>query len=110
MIRAGDLNRRVQFLRAELVDDGLQERPGALAALGSPVWASRRDVMDAEVQRMGLEFGTLTSRFVVRSSSFTRGLSVGDWFDCDSKRWEVRGIKQVHDRAGLEITATAKVT
>jgi head-tail adaptor len=108
-MRAGDLDRRVQVLRAAAVDDGLQSRPGDFVAHGGPVWASRRDVSDGEAQRMGTEAGTLTSRFQIRRSRFADGITIRDRLTCDGLTYEIVGIKQIDGRAGLEITATARV-
>lgn len=109
MINAGDLDRQVQFLRAASVDDGLQILKGDFADLGAPVWASRKDVSDGEVQRMGQEVGLLVSRFVVRRSSFADAITAADCLRCEGVTYEIAGIKQVHGRSGLEITARAKV-
>lgn len=109
MIGAGVRDRRVQFLRAPLVDDGIQKRLGDMAAHGTPRWASRSDLSDGEVQRSGQEVGTLLSRFVVLSCTFTRSITPADEMTCDGLRWTILGIKETSGRAALEITARAKV-
>ena len=109
MIGAGRLDRRVQFLRASAVDDGLQSRPGSYAVLGSPVWASRADVSDGEAVTMGQERGVLTSRFVVRRSVFSLGITAKDRLQCDGREYHIQGIKEARRPEFLEITATSKV-
>lgn len=109
MIGAGELDRRLQFMRAASVDDGLQTLKGPLDELGDPVWARRKDVSDGEIQRMGQEVGTLVSRFVVRRSSFTDAITAADCLICDGVTFEISGIKQVEGRRMLELTARAKV-
>lgn len=109
MIGAGKRDRRVQFLRAALTDDGFQSRPEAMAPYGTQRWAARADLSDTEVQRSGQEVGTLMSRFIVLSCTLTRSLTPADEMTCDGRRWTILGIKETGGRAGLEITARAKV-
>lgn len=109
MIGAGDLRERVQFLRAAAVDDGLQSRPGGYALLGSPVWAARSDISDGESVAMGQERGVLTSRFVVRRSVFSLGVTVKDRLRHEGRDWHIQGIKEARQREFLEILATVKV-
>lgn len=107
MIGAGDLDRRVRFMRSVPVDNGL-EMADAWADHGAPVWASRRDVSDAERAAAGWIEATVASRFVVRSSSFTRELTAKDRLVCEGLTYDIQGIKQLDRRAFLEITAIAR--
>lgn len=108
-MNAAAMDRRMQVMRAAIVDDGFQQRAGDFAVHGSPIWAERRDMSDGEAQRMGQVVGSLTTRFRVRSSTFSRGITSADQLVCDGVTFEISGIKQTDGRAGLEITATAKV-
>lgn len=108
MIRAGDLDRRVTFLRAASVDDGVASRPGAYEPIGT-VWASRKDVSDAERLRSGMVLADLVSRFVIRASSFSRGILTSDRLRCDGREYDILAIKEVEGRAGLELTGRARV-
>lgn len=100
----GALNRRVHFMRALRVDDGYQSRPGQPAPYGGPVWASLRDVSDAERFVAGATRSSLTTRFVVRWSSLTDSLTPADTLRCEGRDYEIVGIKELVRRAYLEIT------
>ncbi len=104
----GKLDRRVTFLRAELMDDGLQERYGDAAPLGT-VWASKTDVSDGERERLRAVGSEITARFVVRSNSVTRSVLRSDLLTCDGLTYEVVAIKEIGRRDGIEISAVAKV-
>lgn len=103
---AGKLNRRIRFRRATLVDDGFGQAE-TWADHGSPIWASRRDVSDAEKAGAGQVSATVMARFQVRASTFTRGLNPKDRLICDGREFEVMGLKEAIDPGLIEITATA---
>lgn len=106
-MNASKLDRRAQFRRAVLVDNGYstveqwQDR-------GHPVYAARRDISDAEKFASGTVLSVLTSRFTVRHSPFTADLTPSDRLTCDGAEWAITGIKEVSEprRCWLEITAT----
>lgn len=105
------LDRRIQVLRAELIDDGYQTRPGPFEPLGTPIPGSRRDVADAERFAAGTIMATLTSRFIVRHTTFSAQIKPSDRLSVDGSEWGIVGIKQIpHPRRfWLEITATQVV-
>ncbi|MFE3839416.1 phage head closure protein [Pseudogemmobacter sonorensis] len=105
-MKSGDFNRRIRFQRASLVDDGLQSVE-IWVDHGTPKWAARKDVSDAERAAAGWIEATVVSRFTVRSSEFTRGLTAKDRLTCSGLTFDIQGIKEV-GRSGLEITATAR--
>lgn len=107
-IRAGDLDRRVTFLRAAPVDDGLANRPGVFSPIGT-VWASRKDMSDGERLRAGMVLADSVARFVVRASIFSRGILTSDRLQCDGREYDILGIKEVEGRAGLELTARVRL-
>lgn len=108
MSNAGRLDRRIQFQRAGKVDDGLQVTE-AWANHGAQIWAGRKDVSDAERAQAGWIEATVASRFTVRSSVFTRGLTAKDRLICDALIFDITGIKEVGRRDLLEITAVARI-
>lgn len=108
MSGAGDLDRRVQFRRATLVDDGFQQVE-TWGNHGNPVWASKTDVSDGERWRAGEVGASITTRFVVRSSTFTRDLTPKDRLICDGPEYDISGIKEIGRRDRLEITASVRV-
>lgn len=105
---AGNLDRRIQFQRATLTDNGF-EQVEAFANHGSPIWASKTDVSDGERLRADQVSANLTARFVVRWSSFTADLTPKDRITYAGETFDILGIKEIGRREGLEITAGAKV-
>lgn len=106
-MRAGTLDCRVQFERYTGRHDGYQvvEEWGLH---GPRRWASRRDISDAERLAAGWIEATLASRFVVRSSAFTRDLNAKDRLICEGLTFDIVGIKEIGRRDRLEITAVAR--
>jgi len=113
-VRTGQLDRQVRFQRADLVDDGFssvevwEDEDGPLWH-GEPVWAQKTDVSDGEKWRAGEVAATITTRFVVRWSSFSSGLTPKDRLFCEGQTYDITGIKEVGGRRRwLEITASAR--
>jgi SPP1 family predicted phage head-tail adaptor len=107
-VKAGPLDRRVQFQRPQLVDNGVEEVE-EFANHGVPIWASKTDVSDGERLRADQMSASLTSRFVVRWSPFTAGLTAKDRIAYGDDTFEIFGIKEIGRREGLEITAGVRV-
>lgn len=103
-----DLDRRVQFRRAGLADDGYQQVQG-WADLGAPIWAARRDVSDGEKAPADTVYAEISARFTVRSDSFTRGITPKDEMVSDGLQWRIVGIKELGRHDWIEITATARL-
>ena len=104
---AGKLDRRVQFRRFTLTDDGFTTVE-TWADHGAPVWASRRDVSDRERMAAMEVSATITTRFQVRWSSFTAGITPKDRLTCEGAEYEITGIKELGRRQGFEITASVR--
>lgn len=104
----GALDRRIQFRRATLTDDGF----GLVEAWsdhGEPVWAEKKDVSDGERWRAGEVQASITTRFTVRWSSFTADLTPKDRLVCEGVEHDITGIKEFGARRTyLEITAAAR--
>lgn len=109
MADAGSLDRRVHFRRATLSDDGFTAGAETWADHGSAVWASKKDVSDGERWRAGEVGAQITTRFVVRSSTFTRALTPKDRLTCEGQEFDISGIKEIGRLHWLEITASARV-
>lgn len=108
------LDRRIQFRRGIVTDDGYHadlrwnaENPAA-DNLGLPVWGSRTDGSDTEGAEAGGIEATMVSRFVVRFSSFTLGITPKDRLVEGGFTFDIIGIKQIGLRNALEITAKAR--
>lgn len=107
-LTARHLDRLLQFERVTLTDDGFGMAE-VWAAHGAPVAASRQDVSDLERAAAGSIEASLLSRFVVRSTAFTRDLTPRDRLTHDGRTWNILGIKEAIGgrRRFLEITARA---
>ncbi len=107
MSRAGSLDRRVALSSIASTNTGTGYTETA-TALGT-VWASRKDVSDAEKTAAGTVEGTVRTRFMVRSSSLTRGLKPKDTLTEGGLTFRIVGIKEVGRRDMIEITAEARL-
>lgn len=110
VLNAGKLDRQVQFLRAELIDDGFGNMQGPFEPFGPPVFASKRDISDAERFSAGQVQATITTRFTVRWSSLTTGILPSDRLSCEGREYNITGIKETPDqrRRMLELTCSAR--
>jgi head-tail adaptor len=108
-LTSSKLDRRVQFRRFTEVDDGYQVTQ-QWADYGSAVWAQKRDISDGEKWAAAALEATVTTRFTVRSSTFTRGITPLDRLTCGGVEYFITGIKEAGSGrfAFLEITATAR--
>lgn len=70
------------------------------------VWAARRDVSDSEKATAGTISSSLMTRFVVRSSSQTRGIKPSHGLTHEGAAYNIMGVKETADgrRRFLEIT------
>jgi SPP1 family predicted phage head-tail adaptor len=108
-MNAGRLDHRVQFRRFTETDDGYGMTE-AWANHGTPVWASKTDISDGEKWRAAEVSASITTRFWVRYSTFTQGLTPKDRLACDGREYDISGIKEVGARHSyFEITAAARV-
>ncbi|WP_277022248.1 head-tail adaptor protein [Paracoccus hibiscisoli] len=105
-MNAGRMDRRVQFLRAGIIDDGLQERLGPHVPYGSPVWASKTPISDGERFRADTVAQDRTDRFVVRYSALTASITGKDRLVCEGVTYGIAGRKEIGRREGIEITAS----
>jgi len=103
-----NLDRRVQFLRATLADDGFGQVE-TFTNHGQPVPAERRDISDGERWRAGEVQAHVTARFRVRWSAFTSGITPKDRLTTEGRTFDIVGIKELDRRRTLEITAAARI-
>lgn len=110
------LDRRIQFLRGTVVTDGFGTRLEWNAANpaadnhGSPVWASKSDISDGERWRASEVQAHITTRFLVRYSAFTAGITPKDRLVFEGRTYDIHGIKEPPRtrRQWIEITASAR--
>ena len=109
-MNGSQLDRRVQFLRAGWVDNGMGGGSGPHEPYGDGLAAWRRDISDSEKVLAGRLQSEVVTRFRVRSTSFTRGIKASDRLICEGLTFEIIGIKQTEDRGTfLEITAVSGI-
>ena len=103
---AGNLDRRVTMERATVTQDPFGGDQMAWGTIGT-VWARREDASDGERLSASQVNATLISRFVIRSSIMTRGVTPNDRLNYDGGYWDIHGIKETKDGRNrfLEITA-----
>jgi head-tail adaptor len=106
-IPAGSLDHFVQFQRKVLVSDGLGHAE-AWENSGAPQPASKRDISDGERWRAGEVQAHVTTRFVIRSSTFARTVNPGWRLMCDGRMYDIFGIKELGRNRWVEITAAAR--
>jgi SPP1 family predicted phage head-tail adaptor len=105
---AGKLDRRIQFQRATLTDNGL-EQVQTFANHGAAIWASKADISDGERWRAGEVQAHVTTRFTVRWSSFTADIDPRDRLVCEGVVYEIAGEKEAKGRRQwLEFTCAAR--
>lgn len=106
-ISAGALDIRLQFQRAEMVDDGLANTE-TWADHGAPVWASKTDVSDGERWRASQVAAGLTTRFLVRWSAFSADITPADRLVCEGRTYNIIGRKEGDGRRRwIELTCAA---
>lgn len=108
-MNAGRMDRRVQFMRFSR-SDGEFGQVENWSAHGTPVWASKKDVSDAERVRAHEVSATITTRWMVRSSVFSRGLTAKDALSYRGLTYQIFSIKEMDRRGFLEITTGAEVS
>lgn len=110
-VNSGKLRRLLRLQRAEEVIG-----PGGVIKTewvdhGPLLFATRHDVSDAERNVAAHWQNKLVSRFIVRSSNFTRYISRSDRLMSEGIIYEIDGIKEVPPgRAFIEITAWTEET
>lgn len=104
---AGALDRRITITRETVTNTGtglVRDWSGY-----TTVWASRKDASDGEKAAAGTVQSTVVSRFIVRSSTLSRGIRPKDRLTTGGLTYEITGIKEIGRRDRLEITATARL-
>jgi SPP1 family predicted phage head-tail adaptor len=102
-----ELDTRVQFLRYVETDDGFSVT-NEWECHGKPIWAARRDISDRERIASQQIAATITTRFTVRYSCLTEGLTPKDRIQAEGETYDIVGIKRIGRRTGFEITANAR--
>ena len=107
VLNAGSLNRRIQIKRfVKTGTDEFGNHTGEWEDHGTPIFARRRDVSDAERMSVGAWDNQLVVRFVIRATSFGKGVKRTDMIAHEGVPYGIDGIKEVPDTRGfLEITA-----
>ena len=105
----GKLDRKIQFRRYSEADNGY-EMAQTWADHGSLISADKKDLSDGEKWRAGEVAASISTRFTVRYSTFSKGVTPKDRLVCDGVTYEINGIKEGEGRRQwLELTCGARV-
>lgn len=98
------LDHRIVFLKPEIFDDGYSDIE-KWSEYGRLVYASKKDIRDGERISAAQVSSFVTTRFVVRSSSFTRCVTTQHRIKENNNLYEITAIKELGRNAFIEITA-----
>jgi SPP1 family predicted phage head-tail adaptor len=107
-MRAGELDRRIDILRATITYNAFQEA-GEAWAVHATVWASRKDVRAGEAYRAAEVGAEITTRFTVRLSSLTATVTARDRIRSHGRDYNITAVREIQRNAWLEIDAAARV-
>lgn len=107
-MRASDLDRRVDLLRATVAEDDQGDEVTTWSPIAT-VWAAKADLSDRERILAAQVATSVTTRFRLRWSSLWSGLDTQDRLRCEGRLYDIVGApKEIGRREGLEITACAR--
>ena len=108
--RAGELKWVAQFRRASLVDDGFSDVE-QFADHGTTKRVKKLEVSDGERWRAAQVSATITARFQIRSTAFSRDLTPADRLIVEDVEYGINGIREMDAgrQRWLEISATAEI-
>jgi SPP1 family predicted phage head-tail adaptor len=101
-----ELDRRVTLLRKSVTRDAANSPVEAWVTLAT-VWASKKDVSDAERVRAEEIGASITARFQIHKTTEVASLSARDRVQLAGLTYDISGVKEI-GRERLEITATAR--
>lgn len=107
-IRAGELDRRIDILRATFTKNALNEEVPNWGTLVEGLSAKKRDVSDGERMRAQQVSAEITTRFTIRWSSIVSGVNSRDRVRCEGRTYDIFSVKEIGRRVGIEITGTAR--
>lgn len=106
-LTAGKMDRRLTLSQRSVTVNSMNEPVESWATLAT-VWAEREDLSDGEKVRAQQVGSEITTRFRIRWSSVWSSLNPKDRCTCESREYEITGLKELGRREGIEITATAR--
>ena len=106
-MKAGDLDRRVTFLRATSEPNELNELIETWAPLAT-VWAGVTPASDGERLRAQQVGAYITARFLIRYSALAATITAQDRILYGGRTYGISGAKEIGRREGFEITAAGE--
>jgi SPP1 family predicted phage head-tail adaptor len=106
-MEAGKLDRRLTLLERTLTTNAANEEEEVFTDVGT-VWASKKDVSDAERTKSQEVAATITTRFQVRHSSLSDEITPTWRVRCEGRTYDVRAKKELGRKVGWEISAEAR--
>lgn len=107
MMKAGPRDRLITIERATSTP-GPMNAPVLTWAPLAKVWASKRDVSDAERVAAAEVSAEITARFQILYSSRVASVNPKDRIICQGQVFDISAVKEIGRRDGLEITAAAR--
>lgn len=99
------LNCRAILLRAALIDDGLQRKPGPRQAWGAPLWVAVLPAAAGEDLAAGRIVAFAQARILLRDNAQAQAVRASDWLRLQGRDYAITAIGPA-DRPGfLEISA-----
>lgn len=106
-MKAGDLDRRVTFLRATTAPNDLNELIETWAPLAT-VWAGVTPASDGERLRAQQVGAYITARFLIRYSALAATITALDRILYEGRIYGISGKKEIGRREGFEVTAAGE--
>lgn len=109
-MNASKLDRRITILRSELIDDGYSMVPGPWEPIGI-IAAHRADISDGEKFRAAQVQASISTRFTVRSSEFSRRIDPRDRIQHGDLVFNIIGAKESKEGRFqfIELTCAARI-
>lgn len=107
-LAAGDLNRRIAFMREISPENAFGEPSPSSADLIVKARASVNYGQASQRRIAGIEGNKLPATFRVRKNSLTASVTTKDVIDFDGGRWDISGIVPFGD-VGFDFTAIRRI-
>lgn len=102
-MRAGKLDKTITIRRTEWHDDGY----GNQAEHSFVVATARAQLIEESTDEFMRQWGASTERLRIFRIRFVDGIELSDAVEHDGMRFNIRQIKQIGRRRGLELRCTA---
>ncbi|MEP7457066.1 phage head closure protein [Phyllobacterium sp. SB3] len=107
-MRAGKLDNVIDIMRATDGDDGLGGPP--IPGMGPPesIYELRAQIIEANTEEYIRAWGASTERLIIFRTRHVDDIQVGDFIKYDDRDFNIKEIKPIGRRRGLEIRCVAR--